>query len=586
MGYRGYTAGLLASIATLALCCVLMAAAPACRAQNKAAGQTILERVDFMDADLQQAVNSLVKMTGIEIGFEPGDKPYKRITLTLENRPLDFVLKRMCELAGASVREDNGVYIIGPKQAEAPKPVQAEAPPPTPAPRLRTRVEKIRLQNSRPTEILRYFGVDQSPLGEEEQARYERFANSINPYRIAEKRFGTEPSLQNLSPSTIQNLNTPQVPPVVPTTNPVGPAPQENRSSAPGTEQGQGYGGGFGGIGGIGGGFGGRGGFGGGLGGFGGQGGFGGGRGGFGGFGGQGGIGGGFGGQGGGFAQYLVPEGVQAIIGYDVDNSIIVVGTDDAIREMKQRINLLDIAPKQVEIRAEFVTVSENDLRTFGIDWQIQRADFQAGTTGFAGGPVFLNYATGNVVAALRTTLTEGKGRIINSPMVTTLNNVPVTIQIGREVPVFVTSPIAAGNGTVVLQTALIPVGVFSGLTVWPRINGDDSISMYVEPFLQDIVGTVTGPDGTTAPIITTQDIAVNRRIRNDDTMVIGGLISKNDTTSINKVPLFADLPLIGQFFKSTSVTVNDEELLIFVTPHIIRDTPPAGPTVSGGVSP
>jgi type II secretory pathway component GspD/PulD (secretin) len=70
--------------------------------------------------------------------------------------------------------------------------------------------------------------------------------------------------------------------------------------------------------------------------------------------------------------------------------------------------------------------------------------------------------------------------------------------------------------------------------------------------------------------------------------MVIGGLITKNDQTSIRKVPLLGDLPLIGSLFTSRSLTVDDSELLVFVTPSIIRDTVPGGggATVAGGVTP
>src|SRR5262249_38345771 len=114
---------------------------------------------------------------------------------------------------------------------------------------------------------------------------------------------------------------------------------------------------------------------------------------------------------------------------------------------------------------------------------------------------------------------------------------------------------------------------VFTGLTVTARINGDESISMFVIPQVSDIVGTVTGPDGTTAPVVSQQGIAVNRRIRNGESMVIGGLITKKDQQSTPKRPLLGDLPLIGNLFTSRSVTLDDSELLIFVTPYIIRDS-------------
>lgn len=565
MGYRTRSVGLARGIAA----CVLGIAAfgtaipSACAQDNASPGQIVVKRVDLLDADLQYAVGLLRQQTGVQIVIQQAvDKPYGHVTVSLEDKPLDQVLRNMCFSAGASMRFQDGVYFIEPKGLTPVIEAPVKPEEPVEKPRLKTRTEKIRLQNMRPTEVLYYLGIDQGYVNQMERMMQMESFGANKPWKNVDTRY---PTLQNLNAA-------PSAPPIVPTASGT-PNGQENRSAGPGGENLQGFGGGFGGGGRGGGGIGGGGFGGGGLGG----GGLGGG-----GLGGGGRGGGGLGG-GQGAGQALLPDGVEAVIGYDLDNSIIVVGTDEAIREMKQRVNLLDIAPKQVMVRAEFVTVSQNDLRTFGIDWTVQRGNLNAGTSGFAGGPVFLNYATGNVVAQLRATLTEGKGRLINSPMVTTLNNVPVNIIIGRQVPVFLTSPVAAGNGTVVLQTTLIPVPVFTGLFVTPRINGDDSISMNVTPFVNDIVDTVTGPDGTTAPVIATQSITVNRRIRNGETMVIGGLISKNDQTSIRKVPLLGELPLIGQLFQAKNVTIADSELLIFITPSIIRDTVAGGGTAAPG---
>src|SRR5437764_63789 len=77
---------------------------------------------------------------------------------------------------------------------------------------------------------------------------------------------------------------------------------------------------------------------------------------------------------------------------------------------------------------------------------------------------------------------------------------------------------------------------------------------MFVAPFIQDIISEIANPAGGTIPIISTQFVPVVRRIGNNETMVIGGLIKKNDRSSVKKVPLLADLPLIGSLFRSTSM--------------------------------
>jgi general secretion pathway protein D len=349
-----------------------------------------------------------------------------------------------------------------------------------------------------------------------------------------------------------------KVPPVVPTQD-------SNVRPSASREEGQGFGGMGGGRGGGQGG--GR---------LGGQGGMGGGQ-----LGGQGGLGGGqLGGQGGqgggqGNAGSLLPEGILNVLAYDVDNSLIVQYDDPAgFREFRELIRLLDIAPKQLMIRAEFVEVRQDDLRSFGIDWQISRGSLSASTFQgqYAQGDIVLNYATGNLISQLRTSLVEGRGRLVNSPMATTTNNVPVTITLGTTVPVITTSVAFGQGGQGVTIPSITPVQVFSGLSVVPRINGDNSITMFVIPFIQDIVSEVANPSGGTIPIISSQTVPVYRRIGNNETMVIGGLIKKNDRTSVKKIPLFADIPLIGSLFRSTSTTISDSELLVFITPTILPD--------------
>jgi len=270
------------------------------------------------------------------------------------------------------------------------------------------------------------------------------------------------------------------------------------------------------------------------------------------------------------------------VTAYDVDNTLIVrYDTDDALRELKEIVRLLDIAPKQISIKAEFIQVQQDDLRSFGIDFSVSRGALTATSGQSASGEVIVNYATGNLVAALRTSLVEGRGRIVNSPLATTTNNVPVSLTIGTNVPVITNSVAFGNNGQGITVPNITTIQVSSGLIAIPRINGDNSISMFVVPFVQDILSEVANPSGGTIPITTFQFVPVVRRIGNGETMVIGGLVKKNDRSSTKKVPLFGDLPLIGSLFRSTSTTVSDSELLVFVTPTILPD--PVSQAAPGG---
>ncbi len=539
MGFRARIAGNgAAALGTLlgVLSLSLIAVAPA-SGDDSAVGKKIVNSINLVEADLRSAIRLLMQQTGAEIVIEHSDKPYSTVSLTLDRKPLVTVLNAMCRSAGASLREENGVYYVGPRGAEPVKPVVKEPvvdPIREPVKPLRVRREKIFLRHSNPSEVVNYLKQTSVP-------------DPLLRRLLASGVQATTPfaKMDNLKSSPLQSLNPVYAPPVVPTS-------QEPESGLPDEARQFGGGGGFGG-------------------------------------GGQGGGGGGFGGggQGGGLGN-LIPDGVVDILAYDLDNTIIFsYETEQGKQDLLEIIRFLDVRPRQLMIKAEFVQVSQNDLKQFGIDWQLARGNLTAGNPGFAAGQVFMNYATGNIAAQLRTSLTEGKGRLISSPMVTTLNNVPVTVSVGRQIPVFITSAVAAGNGTVVLQTTLIPIFAQTGMAVQARINGDDSISISILPFVNDVAGQVTGPDGQTAPIISQQIVGpISRIIGNGDTMVIAGLVTKNDGTSTKKVPLLGDLPFIGQLFRATEYRVEDTELLVFVTPSIIPERTGSGAAGATQISP
>jgi general secretion pathway protein D len=110
-----------------------------------------------------------------------------------------------------------------------------------------------------------------------------------------------------------------------------------------------------------------------------------------------------------------------------------------------------------------------------------------------------LNYATGNITTRLRTGLTEGKGRVVTAPVVRTLNNQSAFVAAGTLTALFLTENIVS-NGTVVSQTRVVTINVTSFLNVKPRINGDNTITMTLQPQITNITGIRTGPDGTTFP--------------------------------------------------------------------------------------
>ncbi|MCL6630125.1 MAG: type II and III secretion system protein, partial [Armatimonadetes bacterium] len=115
-----------------------------------------------------------------------------------------------------------------------------------------------------------------------------------------------------------------------------------------------------------------------------------------------------------------------------------------------------------------------------------------------------------------------------------------------------------------------------------------NTITVFVRPNLADIEKFVPTGD-MQLPIVNNQWVETIRRVPNGETIVLGGLIRKNTTETVEKIPLLGDLPIVGPLFRNTQKNVDDKELLIFLTPIIVPEEPVAGTGIGvtgGGVVP
>ena len=156
----------------------------------------------------------------------------------------------------------------------------------------------------------------------------------------------------------------------------------------------------------------------------------------------------------------------------------------------------------------------------------------------------------------------EGKGEIISSPRVITSDRNKATIKQGVEIPYQEAS--SSGATTVSFKEAVLM------LEVTPQITPDDRIIM-------DLVINKDEPDFSRAvlgvPPVDTREINTSVLVDNGDTIVLGGVFERNVTKSTEKIPFFGDLPVVGNLFKQNAEQDNNTELLIFVTPKILKDT-------------
>jgi len=109
-------------------------------------------------------------------------------------------------------------------------------------------------------------------------------------------------------------------------------------------------------------------------------------------------------------------------------------------------------------------------------------------------------------------------------------------------------------------------------LEVTPRINADDTVTMYLTPIMEDQTGVVVGPNGEQVPIVASQEVEIT--VADGETIVLGGMIRKQRRYNTRSTPLLSEIPIIGKLFKSVRDNTQNSELLIFVTPRIMRDIP------------
>ncbi|ALS64617.1 type II and III secretion system protein family protein [Pandoraea apista] len=158
----------------------------------------------------------------------------------------------------------------------------------------------------------------------------------------------------------------------------------------------------------------------------------------------------------------------------------------------------------------------------------------------------------------------NGLGRVLAAPTLVALSGQSASFLAGGEIPV----PQSGGLGTTTIVYK--PFGV--GLTVTPTILSPNRIALKVAPEASDIDYTnAIVTDSTQIPAITTRRADTTVELGDGESFIIGGLISRTTTSAVDKVPLLGDLPLIGAFFRNLKYSSAEKELVIIVTPHLVK---------------
>ncbi|MEO6908172.1 MAG: hypothetical protein ABI210_09810, partial [Abditibacteriaceae bacterium] len=297
------------------------------------------------------------------------------------------------------------------------------------------------------------------------------------------------------------------------------------------------------------------------------------------------------------------PKGIGTIVAIDAQNALLVYGTADGVSQLRQIIDFLDRPIRQVEIEAQFVDVGTTDASAFGITIGTKPNSTSSSTTttssnnaspsnlgsiAAGGGGTTLVASFGHYQATLNAMLSNKKARIVNSPRVTTLNNLTAYLFSATSTPIVLNSTTSSIGGQNQNSQNAFFLTTSIGLVVTPTINNDDTITVFLTPQVQvqSPVQTSTsgsgggsnssgggGGGGSSIPSFTSQYLTTVATVKDGDTIVLGGLRTKNVSYTEDDVPILSKLPIIGALFRSKQRSDDDRELVIFLTAHILHRT-------------
>lgn len=296
-------------------------------------------------------------------------------------------------------------------------------------------------------------------------------------------------------------------------------------------------------------------------------------------------------------------------------NTLLLQDTAENLADIRRLVATLDIAIRQVLIEARIVIVNDDFSRELGARFGVNKAfDYRSvnGSTGFGviggspyvtadqgvrigpggnaggfnsatiGNPAdryMVNLPVSNAAGKIALTLldssylvdlelsaaqAEGRGEVVSAPKVITANQKEATIEQGKEIPYLQSA--SSGAATIAFKKAVL------SLKATPQITPDDRIILDLTVTKDSVGQLVQTSSGNSVPSIDTRTITTQVLVNDGQTVVLGGILETEKLDNTTKVPLLGDIPVIGHLFKVTAKSDNKDELLVFVTPKILRE--------------
>ena len=280
-------------------------------------------------------------------------------------------------------------------------------------------------------------------------------------------------------------------------------------------------------------------------------------------------------------------------------NSLLFYGTASEAQKIRVVLDQIDIPYEQVSLEAQVMSINKTDSKNLGIEWEWSKApqyyeeytpekinidattgkitsiepaeitkrasSFNKGTTGgiisFGRSPDGLPYEF-YYAAKINALINNGKANILSKPKITTINGKEATINIGGEVPI---PTLTVSDNTTTTTYEYKETGIILKYT--PRVNDDG----YITAKIHTEVSTPTYDADAQAYRFNKRSADTQVRLKDGETMVIGGLIGSDESKVMSKIPFLGDLPILGRFFSNVNNSKNESEVIIFVTARIVK---------------
>jgi general secretion pathway protein D len=275
-----------------------------------------------------------------------------------------------------------------------------------------------------------------------------------------------------------------------------------------------------------------------------------------------------------------------SIVADEPNNSLVITATSAEYHRMRQMLQSVDLSPRQVMIEATIAEVTlTNDLK-FGVRSFLNQgatrdnpqhgnnftfSDLTSGAlaSSLPGFSYFMNFSNMKIVLDAINSVTDVN--VLSTPSLTVMENKKAILQVGDEVPITTGTAVSTGaaNAPIVNSVSFRSTGVILGIT--PRVSDGGRVVLDIEQEVSSVIPTTSS--NIDSPTIQQRRIKTTVTVNDGESILLAGLVQDNSSRARDQVHILGDFPLIGNAFKSKTDKIHRTELLIAITPYVIRDS-------------